>query len=186
MTHHDDDRKIDYSYLFEPTNERQFDAQIDREAIIEDDGRSDSETFFYPDENVDSLSDSRRQQYERMSRWNAGVNVNNGDRRSKNRSVDRKKVLMTFGSQVELTKYQKSRSLYLLKGLKLNAFGHYSAEQVILGIMAYVAREDGRFLRDEPEFQTLIKTVGLTGRNLKSIMDMLKQPSKWADGTCLL
>ena len=149
----------------------ELDDLIDTNAIIDADGRSKSKTFFYPDD-VDGVSDQRIKQYKRMLRWNEGEGES--DRSARSFKADQRRSVQTLCNQSNLNDYQRDRVLAIMKELNINSFGQFSTEHVALGVMTLVANEDRRMLRDEDEFRRVMKSVGASLNDVRTIRWMVR------------
>lgn len=151
-----------------------IDDIIDQEAIIENDGRSNTRTFFYPGDAVYE-SVERERQFQRLIRWQDGEGHPSESRAAANFKADMKRTAQTFCSQCEFTPHQTRRVEYVMKDLDVNSYGHYSTEKVILAVMSLVANEDRRLLRDEQTFRDLVDDVGMTMEQVRTVRLMTRQ-----------
>ena len=166
----------DKSHLFITTHgggsNMAIDDIIDEEAIIENDGRSNTRTFFYPEEG-NYANRKQERQYKRLIRWQDGVG--DSGRAAANFKADNERTAKTFCSQCELTKFQTERVLYVMNDLDVNSYGHYSTEKVLLAVMSLVCNEDRRLLRDEPQFQSLVADMGMTMEQVRRVRKMTRE-----------
>lgn len=143
------------------------------------DERAGTHTTFYMSD-VESLpiSKARKNQFYRMHNRQEGQHVNSTEydsRGTQNYKEDVRRFITTTGSQLELTPAQKKRVKHLVMDiLDINSFGSYSSEKVVLGTTNVVAREDGRYIEDEAQFQDFMEAVGIenlsTMRRLRELV----------------
>lgn len=150
------------------------------------DARSDTHTTFF-ESDIDRMvvSERRKQELKRALRRQEGENPgeaysqSRNDRKQQNRSEWKRRLVTTFAAQLDLTSYQKQRSLHLIQDvLDINSFGWYSTEEVILGTINCVAREDGRWIEDEHRFRVLMEDVGIEAGEIKSIRLLVRDRLK--------
>jgi len=144
------------------------------------DQRSDTRTTYYA-RDVDSLSISvaRKRQLKRMLKRQEGQHVNSDkydSRGQQNHKEDKRRMVGSFGSQLGLTSAQKKRVEHLIMSvLDINSFGSYSCEQVVLGTINVVAREDGRWIEDEKTFYDLMEATETTATQAKRLREMVRE-----------
>lgn len=148
-----------------------IDELIDKNAIVEHDGRAPTRTFFYTTE----APDEKQAQFERMYRHQEGVG--DPDRRAQNRPADRRRWIDIFCGHLEATDHQQERVKHIVKGLQMSHMAHYSAQEVILGTITIVANEDGRFIRDEQAFKDLVEDVGSDMYTIKRVRGLVREKS---------
>lgn len=156
------------------------------------DQRAETETTFYEhDINDLQVSHKRKAELKRILRRQEGedpgeaYSQNYENREQQNRKEWKRRVVTTYAAHLSLTSHQKERCLHLVMDVvDINSFGHYSTEQVVLGVINSVVREDGRWIEDEEQFRDLAVDTGL-GRSevkerLRSLREMVKErvPSK--------
>lgn len=149
----------------------QIDDKIDENAVIENDGRSRTRTFYYPGE----APARARRRYRRMLRWQEGEG--SPDRDVRNKTADRERWVDTFCSNLDMTPYQQRRVKFVCNGLNMKHMAHYSTEKVILAVISLVANEDARFIRDEEGYRDLLRAVGSDLSEVKSIRDLVRRKS---------
>lgn len=168
----------DKSHLFESGDgsgsNAAIDDVIDQEAIIENDGRSNTRTFFYP-EDAEYDSKQKEKQYKRLIRWQDGERHPTESRAAANFKADMRRTAETFCSQCGFTTHQTDRVAYIMEKLNVNSYGHYSTEKVILAVMSLVANEDKRLLRDEPIFRDLAEQVGMSMEQVRTVRRMTRE-----------
>lgn len=146
------------------------------------DKRAETETTYYEyDVNDLQVSHQRKEQLKRMLRRQEGEDPGEAyskkhkNREQQNRKEWKRRVVTTFAAQLELTSYQKQRSLHLIMDVvSINSFGHYSTEEVILGVINCVAREDARWIEDEQVFRDLAVDVGFDRPEVPKVMKKLR------------
>lgn len=151
------------------------------------DQRAETETTFYSYD-IDDLQVSykRKKELKRMLRRQEGedpgeaYSKNYKNREQQNRKEWKRRMVTTFAANLELTSRQKERSLHLVMDvLDINSFGHYSTEQVILGVINCVVREDGRMIEDEQQFREMGIDVGFDRSNVvnrfKSLRGLVRE-----------
>lgn len=143
-----------------------IDERIDKNAVIENDGRSKTRTFFYPEQADDTDT------YKRLIRWQDGEG--DSERAVANRAADRRRWIDTFCGYLDMTSYQQSRTEHIIESIQMSHMAHYSSQKVILATLTLVANEDGRFIRDETLFRKLMVDVGTDLCELKSIRSLVK------------
>jgi len=133
------------------------------------DQRADTKTTFY-EQDIDDLDVSQRRKnalkralYKQEGQDYLESTDSRQERKQQNRAEWKRRITLTYSGQLELTDSQKERAEHwMMDVLKINTFGHYSVEQVAVGVINVVAREDGRWIEDEPTFHDIMKDVGLT------------------------
>lgn len=177
----------------------EIDDKYDGEEYTSKDQRADTRTTFYrSDIEALDVSPRRKKRLKRVLRRQEGEDYGEGtsedktrrQRKQQNREEWKRRMVSTYGSQLELTRRQKERAEHwILDVLSINSFGHYSVEEVILGVINVVAREDARYIEDEAQFHDLMREVGITdddGRpdmnTMRSLRTMVRErvPSKSA------
>lgn len=145
------------------------------------DSRAETETTFWP-QDIDGLdvSEQRKRDLHRALRRqegeNRGEHYTSGrvDRKGQNRKEWRRRMASVFASRLNLTKYQRQRAGYIIEEVDFSSFASYSKEQAILGVINVVAREDGRWIEDEPLFLEIAEDEGLDARDLRRLRGMVK------------
>lgn len=131
------------------------------------DQRADTKTTYYSSD-VDSLHTSprRKKQLKRMLRMQEGeqVNVPEFDSRGQqNHKEDKRRMVSVLCSQLSMTPVQTERVKHLIMDVvDINSFGPYSFEQVIVGTINVVAREDERWIEDETQFKKFLTHVDIS------------------------
>jgi len=147
----------------------QIDDKYDGEEYSDKDDRAPTRTTFYA-RDIEELqvSERRKDRLRSMLRRQEGEMPGEAyatkydNREQQNRSEWKRRMVTTFTSQLDMTDAQQERVLHLIQDvLSINSFGHYSTEQVIIGTINVVAREDGRFIEDEPKFRKMVGSVGV-------------------------
>lgn len=147
------------------------------------DKRAETETTFFQ-RDIDSLQVSarRKRELQRALRRQEGedpgeaYSQNYKNREQQNRKEWKRRVVTTYAANLSLTPYQKQRALHLTMDiLDINSFGHYSIEQVVLGVINKVAREDGRMIEDEDGFRQLAIAVGFDRSEVPEKMKSLRR-----------
>lgn len=141
----------------------------DNEEYKDKDTRAPTQTTFYErDIEFLQVSERRKWRLRRMLRRQEGeqpgeaYSTKYDNREQQNRSEWKRRVVSVFASQLELTTRQKERTKHLVNDvLDINSFGHYSTEQVVLGVVNVVAREDGRYIEDEKSFRDIMMETGI-------------------------
>lgn len=156
------------------------------------DKRAETETtFFEYDINDLQVSWRRKKELKRILRRQEGedpgeaYSQNYKNREQQNRKEWKRRVVTTYAGQLGLTSYQRQRCLHLVQDvICINSFGHYSTEQVILGVINSVVREDGRWIEDEEKFRRIAVETGIEERKvaerMRSLREMVRErvPSK--------
>lgn len=169
------DRHLDLSHVLDDGNgagaSSQIDDIIDDGAVIENDGRSKTRTFYYADE----APSDKQHQFARMLRWQDGEG--DSDRAVRNRAADRRRTVDTFCAHVGMGTEQRERVQYVTDGLNMSHMGPYSSDDVILAIITLIANERGRFIRDETVFRGLLEDVGLDLNDIKNVRGLIREKS---------
>lgn len=146
------------------------------------DQRADTRTTFYEsDINRLDISERRKQELKRALRRQEGENEgevyyeDRNDRTQQNRKEWKRRLVTTYGSQLDLTKAQKDRVEHIIFDVvSIDSFGPHSTEEVILSVINVVVREDGRWIEDEAQFRDYAEQVGITNDEGNADMDQLK------------
>lgn len=104
----------------------------------------------------------------RALRFQEGEHANGTakSRGTQNHEEDKRRIIGTLCSQLDLAPAQKERVSHLLMDvLSVNSFVTFSMEEVTLATIDAVVREDGRLIEDEPKFQKYIEEVGIGNMN---------------------
>lgn len=162
----------------------QIDDKYDSEEYTTKDQRAQTETTFYrSDINETVNGHHRRRQMKRALRYHEGEHVNAEDEDSRgqqNHKEWKRRLVGTLTSQMEMTKHQQSRVKHLvLDVLDINSFGPYKTEEVILGVMSMVAREDmsrhGKHLDDRKDFINLCHSVDTSLENVRRCRELVSE-----------
>jgi hypothetical protein len=148
-----------------------IDELIDKNAVIEHDGRAPTRTFFYTTE----APEGKKEQFKRMYRHQEGV----GDpqRDVANRASDRRRTIQTICARLGMKQYHRDRIQLIVDSINMSHMAHYSSQEVILGIITIVANEDGRFIRDEQAFKDLVDDVGSDMYTIKRVRGLVRDKS---------
>lgn len=153
------------------------------------DERAETRTTFY-ERDIDNLDVSarRKKQLKRALRRQEGedqqevYSEDRDQRKQQNRGEDRRRTIGSYTSQLELTDTQKERVEHLIMDvLSINTFGSYASEQVILATINVVARENGRWIEDEPLFREFMETADIEDlETMKRLRSLVRErvPSK--------
>ncbi|UBF23153.1 hypothetical protein M1M34_gp002 [Haloarcula tailed virus 2] len=150
----------------------EIDDIIDDEAIIENDGRSLTRTMFYASE-VSYDSPKRRRQMERLAKWNDGMW--DSSRASQNFKADMNRIKEGFCQEIELTDFQTECVLWTMERMPVNRFGSYNTEKVTMAVITIICERDRRPVDDEPAFQNIMKDIGMTGKQLRSVRKICRK-----------
>lgn len=150
------------------------DGLIDASAVIETDGRSETWTFFYPEEASDE------QRFETLREWQTGMY--DTERDTKNKAADRDRWIDAFCGQVEVAGHLKERVGLVCSSLDLSHMGPYSTEKVILAIISLVANENDRFIRNEARYKELVASQASDLGEIRSVRNLVKRKSDYYDG----
>lgn len=165
----------DTSYIFDTSGGNgaasAIDEQIDKNAVIENDGRSKTRTFFYPEQ----AAEHDQHQYKRLIRWQDGEG--DSQRAVENRAADRRRTIGTFCSHLDMSPYHQERIEYIVSGVNMSHMAHYSSPKVILAIVSLVANADDWFIRDDEMFRTLLTDVGMDPNELRKIRQLVQKKS---------
>lgn len=132
--------------------------------------RANTETTFY-ESDIDELEVGwrRKRQLKRSLRWNEGADYVGGvkdqsaiSRKRQNREDWKRRLVLTYAANIDLSKRQKQRCEHIMTDVvSVASFGPYSSEKVALGIAVAVARENGRQVSTENDFDELMYAVDL-------------------------
>lgn len=157
--------------------------KFDEKRFEHRDQRAETDTMFYRHE-IDDLpvSERRKAEFRRMHKWQEGEDAfdeyseNWQSREQQNREEWKRRVVDTFTSRLELTDYQCKRTEHIVMDvLSINSFGHFSVEQVTIGVINCVARGDGRRIEKEEQFCELALDAGFHDRTLNGRLKTLRR-----------
>jgi hypothetical protein len=137
------------------------------------DQRADTWTTFYEsDINALDIPERRKKRLRRALRRQEGEDYgesySRGDdarkqRKQQNREEWKRRIITTYATALDMTPAQQKRAKHLfLDVLVINTFGPYASEEVALGVLNVVAREDGWQLEDNEKFHELMVECGIT------------------------
>lgn len=152
----------------------EIDELIDQNAIIEHDGRASTRTFFY----IGEAPEGKRRQFGRMLEYQEDMW---SGMKNQQRQADRERTVSTFCSFLDMGTYQRERVQHICDGLNMSHMAHYSSQKVILAVISLVANEDGRFIRDETGFRTLLRDLESDLAELRSIRNLVRRKSDQYD-----
>jgi len=148
-----------------------LDDVIDQNAIIDHDGRANTNTFFYAWE----APEEKEYQFSRMLRWNEGEG--SPDRSINNRQADRNRYVDTVCGQLDMSDYHKERVKHLCGSVNMSHMGPRSSQETILSVVTIVANEDNRFVRDEELFRDLVTAIDSSLDTIKKLRKLLHEKS---------
>jgi hypothetical protein len=148
-----------------------IDDIIDENAVMENDGRSNTRTMFYASEGASS----KEQQYRRLAKLNDGMY--SPDRKQQNAWADKKRWVSGFCGYVGMSETSKERTLTILEHLNMKHMGPYSTEKVILAIMSIVSRENDRLLRDEEPYHNLLDDIETDLKEIRRVRRLVMEKS---------
>jgi hypothetical protein len=160
----------------------QIEDKYDGAKYASRDERAPTDTTFWQ-RDIDQLpvSKRRKRRLTRMLRRQEGENQNETyyedrpDRKQQNTREWKRRLVHTYVAHLEMTDHQKERSKHIVNDvIDINRFGHFSTEEVILGVVNVVAREDGRWIEDEREFRNLAEDAELDLSDLKTLRGMVR------------
>lgn len=146
------------------------------------DQRANTETTFF-ESDIEELEVSRRrkERLKRMLRRQEGETPGESfaegtqSRGQQNHGEWQRRLVCTFTARLDLTDHQKSRVKHLvLDVLDINSFAQYSTEDVIMAVTSMVANEDGRWIRDESEFKSLLDELDITLDDVTTVRQMAR------------
>jgi hypothetical protein len=148
------------------------------------DQRAGTHTTFYQSD-IQSLdvSQSRKQQLERILRYQEGEHVNSdkyASRGSQNHEEDKRRLVGSMTAKLGLTDHQKRRTKHIvLDVVSVNRYGNYSTEEVVLGVITYVCMEDmganGVHVDDRDDFHELVESVDTTMERVKGARQITRR-----------
>lgn len=161
----------------------EIDDLYDGEEYQTKDQRAETRTTYYERDIDEHVTDPRQaRQLKRALRWQEGQHVtsdNDKSRGQQNHEEDKRRIVGTLGSQLDLSRSQKARVEHLvLDVISVNSFGHYSMEQVTLAVINVVSREDGRWIEDEVAFRDYMEQVGITNPSGRADLETMKRLRK--------
>lgn len=136
------------------------------------DGRSQTETYFHPD----NAPSDKIALYRRLYRIQEGVRVNDGERRGRNREVDRKRDAETVMSQLRMPSGQQDRVETILKDYDINGI---RAEKVIFAVISLVCNENNRRVREEDRWNELRESFNINSDELRVIRSKVQKESQY-------
>lgn len=150
---------------------------IDKNAIIEHDGRADTRTFFRAVE----APDDEEETFERLIGYQEGM-WDQQSHETKQNKADRMRWMGTFCGQLDMTTHQHDRIEHVVEGLNMAHMAHYSSQKVILAVISLVADEDasrhGERMRDRDDFRRLLRAVDGDLAELKQIRKLVRDKSE--------
>lgn len=158
----------------------EIDDLYDSEEYQTKDQRAETRTTYYESDIDKHVTDPRlAKQLRRALQWQEGqytTSENDKSRGQQNHEEDKRRVVGTLGSQLDLTKQQKARTEHLvLDVISVNSFGSYSMEQVTLAVINVVARESGRWIEDENDFRNYMERVGIKNGEGHADLDTMRR-----------
>lgn len=153
----------------------ELDEEIDQNAVIANDGRSDTRTMFYA---YDAPTDTRNKWW-RLAKINDGMYTSQRD--TKNKEADNNRWIDTFTRYLGMTPYQTERVRAVIDGTPLQNMGRYSAQESILGAISIVCNEDDRWVRDDPAFERLVADIDSDMYTVRRVRDLLREKSTELD-----
>lgn len=152
-----------------------IDDKYDGEEYSTKDKRAETRTTYYKrDVERAAISERQKQHLKRALRWHEGEGAPN--RKDRNNKEWQRRRAGTICARVDLTPYQKRRVMHLIHDvLDINSFGPYSTEKVALGVVNVVAREDGRWIEDEPQFKKLAGEFDVKPDKLRQIRSLVRE-----------
>lgn len=148
----------------------EVDEMIDENAIVENDGRSKTRTFFYPSEAPD------RRRWKRLSDIQNGRGENDNTKRTL--KADNRRWLDAMSTKLDITEHQHERAQHIVEGIELSNMAHYSAQAVLLAVISLVANEDDWWIRDDPMYKRLVDDVGCDLRDIRNIRRLVRDKSE--------
>jgi hypothetical protein len=149
-----------------------LDELIDEQAVIENDGRSETRTFFYPNE----ASDEQQQQFERLIRWQDGEGDSQRD--VENRKADQRRYVDTFCGYVGASSRVRERVKEICESVNMSHMAYFNSQKIVLAAISLVANEDGWFIRHDERYRDLMTELGLDTSQLKTARQLLRKQSE--------
>lgn len=132
------------------------DDLIDQDAVFENDGRSQTRTFFYADDD-DYMTSEQKRQYRRLAKLNDGWR--SPERKQQNSRADKRRWTSAFCGHLGIGGQIADRIEAIVMDINMGHMAHYRTETVILAVISKITEEHGRFIRDEDEFKRLVSDV---------------------------
>jgi hypothetical protein len=156
------------------------------------DGRSETETTFYPwDVESDGPSQEHRDPDDR-STWGELSKTNDGvgdsGRREANRQADRRRWVRVFGSQIDCTSYQIERAEAIIDSIDFaeRSWRNVAVEVYILGVLSLVVDEEESGSDDwtvddwivhDDQFVEMMRAIGMTHDDLWTVRECIQEDS---------
>lgn len=141
---------------------REFDALYDSVTPVDNDGRSKTETTFYPQD----APRGEREKWERLFVRQDGVGES--DRAQRNREVNRVRDVLTWCSRLGYSEGMCDRVQYLVENVRPSEVSRGSrVESVLLAMVWLVGNEYGRQVRQEDVFDELRDDLGVSEVELR-------------------
>lgn len=169
-------QEYDRSYLFETGDgsgtSSEIEDRIDREAIIENDGRGLNSTMFYADDaNYDNPD--KQKQMRRLAKWNDGMWESS--RGAQNFKADMNRAKESICDGVKLTKFQTECVMWSMKRLPVAYFGQYSTEKVTMAVITLICERDMRMIGDEQPFRDVMEALEIGPKDLRKMRKMARK-----------
>lgn len=166
---------VDMSHIFDVGSgsgaASSIDELIDENAVIENDDRSETRTFFYPSE----AANWHWQRAQRLARLQDGHR--SPERKEQNRGADRRRWAESFGAKLGMSANRIDRVKHIVEGMNMAHMGYYSSSKIILATISLVANEDDRFIRDEIGYKELMRDVDTDMDELKQMRRLIRDKS---------
>lgn len=153
-----------------------IDDLIDEEAVIANDGRSRTRTWFHPsDMDADRETVER---YWRLMKLNDGVQ--SPDRDVQNKQADNNRWVDTICKRLDLSEYHTERVRHMIDETNLKHMATYTVEKVVLAAVTYVVREEridrgaDEWLSGDETFVQLCQAIDTDQYELRRIRQLLQ------------
>lgn len=147
---------------------------IDANAIVENDGRSDTRTFFYPSE----ADDARQGDYARMLEYQEGQYSKTESRDARNRKADQERYVDTFCGKLEASTRVRERTKYVIDGLDMSHMAYFNSQKIVIATISLVANEDRWFIRHDEDFLQLLREINMSLGQLKTARQLVQRKSE--------
>lgn len=181
---------VDYSHLHDDSSghgaSEWLDDKRDEDAVIENDNRSVTRTFFYPTQDNDE-----NDKYKRLLQYNEGMW--DEKRATRNNAADDRRWIDGFCSVLESSDYVQDRAQLIVESVNMKEMGPYSSQQVVLAVVMMVEREErirygGTMMMNDERFHTLLQTVRNRTQSddmtaIRNIASLVRRKSPMLDGS---
>jgi hypothetical protein len=146
------------------------DETFDENSFTSDDGRNNARTYFNPDEVGETPLN-----YSRLYKINEGERVNDGKRRGRNRSADRKRDVDTVATKLRLNDTQRRWIKMVIEDFDFNGI---KFEKIMLAATASVCEKYNRDVTSEESFEELTGVYDVSMGRVNYYQEKLEDESQ--------